>query len=155
MKYFVKIFVAILCIGVFSGCTLKEANNAPQKVVEDFFKYKNEKNVEKMLALTPYDAGPPSSMDDYFENLISIKVLKISEITNEELVNSFFISGRGSILSNISKEDLKIYEVEYQSEYKDDSVGVEESGIYSWDYYVGRDKESGEWLIVASGLHGT
>lgn len=119
-----------------------------QKVVENYFKYMNEKNKEKLLGnLTEWH----NNMIWGFENLDYIKILSIEEETNENQKKGYLYNGNGKI-NETKEENLKVYRVDYEVKYKKDGVGPQDSGKYTWWFDVIRKNSSSPWLIDDFGV---
>lgn len=119
-----------------------------QKIVENYFKYMNEKNKEKLLEnLTEWHNNTIWG----FENLDYIKILNIEEETNENQKNGYLYNGNGKI-NGTTEENLKVYRVEYEVKYKKDGVGPQDSGKYTWWFDVIRKSSSSPWLIDDFGV---
>lgn len=122
----------------------------PQKVVENYFKYKNEKDKDKLLTtLTELYKAPNVVWG--FENLDSIKILNIEEETEERIRRGYISNGRGSI-NGTTEDNLKVYKVKYEVKYKKDGIGPQDSGIYDWWYFVIRKDKESPWLIDDFGV---
>lgn len=120
----------------------------PQKVVENYFKYMNEKNKEKLLEnLTEWH----NNMIWGFENLDYIKIINIEEETNENQKKGYLYNGNGKI-NETKEENLKVYRVDYEVKYKKDGVGPQDSGKYTWWFFVIRKSSSSPWLIDDFGV---
>lgn len=159
MKLNLKLNFAIIIITmfIFVGCS-SESNNkegdskniSAQNVVENYFKYENEKNKEKLLT-TLTDHWKDSNVDWGFENLDSIKLLSIEEEKNKSVKEGYLKNGRGST-NGTTEDNIKVYKVKYEVKYKNDEVGPQESGTYDWWYYVIRKDENSPWLIDDMGV---
>lgn len=120
----------------------------PQKVVENYFKYMNEKNEEKLLEnLT--EGHKNTSWG--FENLEYIKIINIVEETDPTQKNGYLFNGAGKA-NGTTEENLKVYRVEYEVKYKKDGVGPQDSGKYTWWFDVIRKNSSSPWLIDDFGV---
>lgn len=151
---FISLFVVTLIILI--GCSTKtddkinSDNNSPQVVVENYFKYYNEKNKDGVIStLTGWHDAPNVVWD--FDNLESIRILNIEEEKNEDILNGYLMDGRGSV-NGASKENVKIYKVNYEVKYKTDGVGPQASGTYEWWYFLIREDENSPWLIDDMGV---
>lgn len=152
----VNIILIIITLIVFVGCS-KDSNrpidskgDSAQMVVENFFKYKNEKNKDKLLTTLTEHYNAPNVVWG-FDNLDSVKILKIEEEKNENAKESYLHNGRGSI-NGTTENNIEVYKVKYEIKYKNDGVGPQDSGIYDWWYFVIRKDENSPWLIDDMGV---
>lgn len=133
MRRIANILIVIMLL-VFTGCSKDQAqlsnsqklSPASEKVVENFYKYWNEKNSKAILyTLTErYDVSP---MDWEFGNLKSVKLDSIKEESNTELV--------------------VIYKVKFTLKNKKNGIGSMNSGKYTWSFTVIRKDKNSPWLI--------
>lgn len=120
----------------------------PQKVVENYFKYMNEKNKEKLLEnLTEWHNNTIWG----FENLEYIKIINIVEETDPTQKNGYLYNGNGKI-NGATEENLKVYRVDYEQKNKKDGIGPQDSGKYTWWFFVIRKSSSSPWLIDDFGV---
>lgn len=146
----------IITLIVLVGCS-KDSNRAidskgdsAQIVVENFFKYKNEKNKDKLLTTLTEHYNAPNVVWG-FDNLDSVKILKIEEEKSENVKDGYLHNGRGSI-NGITENNIKVYKVKYEIKYKNDGVGPQDSGTYDWWFFVIRKDENSPWLIDDMGV---
>jgi hypothetical protein len=140
------IVLIILLFAALVGCAKEErieaTNQDPQKVVEDYFTYNNEKNREK-VASTMSKRLHEQEFD--FDNLQGIKLLSIQEDKTEHVRNLYASNDVGK---EIKEENIKVYEVSYEVVYEDNMSSPQTSGTYGGKYFfVVREKEGAEWLI--------
>jgi Domain of unknown function (DUF4829) len=135
----------VLCLALV-GC-MKEGNAAnqdPQKVVENYFTYKNEKDKDKSLTMTTKAFA--ESNDDF--NIDNINEIKLLDIKEEEILHeeepAWYKDSR-------DKEDKQVFKVKYEVKYKDDNITPYPSGVYEWHYHVVREDEGEDWLIGGAG----
>lgn len=120
-----------------------------QIVVEDYFKYKNEKNKEKIYTtLTGHRKAPNTIWG--FDKLEHIKIIKLEEEKDQKHYESYLENGRGSI-NETTINNLKIFKVRYEVKYKDET-GPQESGTYDWWFFLIRKNETSPWLIDDFGV---
>ncbi|MEG1481743.1 DUF4829 domain-containing protein [Clostridium sp.] len=158
MKQYFKvsrfIILIVICI-IFIFCINKivsskeidtgTSNKNPEIVVENYFKYQNDKDKEKLLTtLTKWHNGPNVVWG--FENLKKINLESISEETDKAVIEGYITHGRG-MDNGTTLENLKVYNVKYDVKYKDDSEGPEKSGTYEKWFYVIRENKDAPWLI--------
>ncbi|APF27151.1 hypothetical protein NPD7_2148 [Clostridium sporogenes] len=136
-----------LCIGYFKERpynTQKQLLES-KKVVENYFKYYNEKNKEKILTtLTEVHDGP--NVEWGFENLEYIKLNSIKEEKDPKQNEAYMKYGRGTI-NGVKQENVIIYKVNYKVKYKKDEIEPQDSGSYeTWFTLIRKDKNS-PWVI--------
>lgn len=152
------ILVILFLVFVLTGCSTvrsqrtnyQEPNSQkqplePKQVVEDYFKYYNEKNRKEMLStLTEWHNAPNVVFG--FENLKYIKLNSISEDVAPSMKEGYIKYGRG-LVNGAKEENIIIYKIEYTVKYKKDGVGPQDSGKYTkWCTLIRKDKNS-PWLI--------
>ncbi|WP_190285327.1 DUF4829 domain-containing protein [Clostridium sp. JN-1] len=165
MKFkFILITLSILL--VFSGCTKKTENitnttthketstlnkskqsditasdlEAAKKVVEDYYIYRNEKNLDKMnstLTESSFCRSNESTVD-------YIKLINIVEDKNPKLKEEYINNGRGT-LNGAKAENIIIFRVDYDVKYS--GQASEPNGKNGcWATVIRKDKNS-PWLI--------
>jgi Domain of unknown function (DUF4829) len=114
-----------------------------QKVVEDYFKYMQEKKQEKLDALFYR-----KSHGDYgFSNLKEIKLLSIKENKRKISKESFVTHGNGQVYGT-KMSNVILYDVTYEVKFKDDNYGPLTSGTQADCFAIIRDdKKDSSWLI--------
>lgn len=141
---------------ILSGCskeTLKTKNAAtnstePKQVVENYYKYKNEKNKQGMLKTLTEGHDRPNVVWG-FESLEYIRIVNINEETDPTFKKGY-LSNKGSI-NRVKEENVKVYKVEYEVKYKQGAVVAEENGKHIWWYYLIRKDKDSPWLIDEMG----
>ena len=154
-----KIVIVILFLAfVFAGCSKVKTQGSnlqvktlePIQVVENYFKYYNEKNKKGILCtLTEWHNAPNVVWG--FENLDSMKIIDIQEEKSDVIRNGYLRNGRGSV-NNTTETNLKVYKVKYEVKYKKNGIGPQDSGTYDWWYFVIRRDEDSPWLIDDMGV---
>ncbi|GAA0084901.1 DUF4829 domain-containing protein [Clostridium sp. CTA-7] len=151
-----EIMVIIITFITLVGCS-KESNrtvdfkdDSAKTVVENYFKYKNEKNKDNLLTTLTERFNAPNVVWG-FENLDSTKIISIEEEKNEKIKEGYLNNGMGKI-NGTTENNLKIYKVRYEVKYKKDGVGPQDSGIYDWWYFLIRKDENSPWLIDDMGV---
>jgi len=146
----------IITLILLVGCS-SESNRATdtkgdsaQAVVENYFKYENEKNKDKLLTTLTEHFNAPNVVWG-FDNLESTKIINIEEEMDEKVKEGYLHNGRGSI-NGTTENNLKVYKVKYEVKYKNDEVSPQNSGIYDWWYFVIRKDENSPWLIDDMGV---
>lgn len=157
MKGNLKIFIiAIITIISLIGCskvsnkTINTEDDSPKKVIENYFKYKNEKNKDKLLTTLTDKYNSPNVFWG-FENLDSTKIISVEEEKDEKLKESYLVNGSGRV-NGATKNNIKIYKVKYDVKYKKDGVGPQDSGTYDWWFFLIREDENSQWLIDDMGV---
>ncbi|WP_238881704.1 DUF4829 domain-containing protein [Clostridium sp. YIM B02551] len=145
----IALFLVIVIGGyyVVQGLTSNSNKKSldPKQVVENYFKYRNEKNKKEILkTLTKWHDAPNTVWN--FENLYSIKIEDIKEENSENVRKGYLQNGRGSV-NNTTENNLKVYKVKYEVKYLKDGVGPQDSGVYDWWFFVIRENENSPWLI--------
>ncbi|MBN2557353.1 MAG: DUF4829 domain-containing protein [Clostridia bacterium] len=169
-------FVILFVSGVISitGCTLgkdfrstsgkpvdtivPETSNSGQveyrdpaaRVIELHFGYLNMEDSEKLLG-TLTSRWSENPVDWGFESRKSIKIVSISEVTDEVIREAYLVGGMGSI-NGTSGDNLKVYYVCFEAVYSTGFEGSDRTETEAWWYYVIRDNEESDWLIDDFGL---
>lgn len=151
-----NVMLIIITLILLVGCS-SESNRAidtkgdsAQTVVENYFKYENEKNKDKLLTTLTEHFNAPNVVWG-FDNLESTKIINIEEEMDEKVKEGYLHNGRGSI-NGITENNLKVYKVKYEVQYKNDGASPQNSGIYDWWYFVIRKDENSPWLIDDMGV---
>lgn len=148
----IAVFILFL-VFILSGCSTAKTQAAdsknqqlqPKQVIDNYFKYYNEKNREGVLS-TRTEVNKAPNVVFGFENLKYIKLISMSEDTNPKQKEAYMKYGRGSI-NGVKEENVIIYKVKYDVKYKKDGIGPQDSGIYiKWFTIIRKDKNS-PWLI--------
>ncbi|KOR24762.1 DUF4829 domain-containing protein [Clostridium sp. L74] len=155
MKKKIMVSIILICLVVCMGYFVERPYNAqnqslePQKVVENYFKYYNEKNKEKVLTtLTKWHDSPNVVWG--FEDLKCKKINTIKEEKDSRHKEAYIKYGRGTI-TGAKEENIIIYKVDYEVKYKKGTITPEESGSHqTWFTLIRRDKNS-PWLIDTIG----
>lgn len=145
-----KIIVLLLfLVIVFSGCSKvktqvtdsQKQQLQPNQVIDNYFRYYNEKNREGVLLTQTEVNNVPNTIFD-FENLKYIKLISMSEDTNPKQKEAYMKYGRGSI-NGVKEENVIIYKVKYDVKYKKNEIGPQDSGIYiKWFTIIRKDNNS-------------
>lgn len=120
------------------------------EVVEKYFKYSDEKN-EKGVLSTLTDRWNAPNIVWELGNLEYIDLNFIEEETDQKQYESYLKNGRGSI-NGTTMENLIVFKVMYEVEYKNDYVSSQESGMYEWWFFLIRKDENSPWLIDDMGV---
>ena len=126
----VILFLTFILVGCLKSQTQlynsQKLSLEPKQVVENYFKYRNEKNSKGILS-TLTEKYTKGNMIWKFGNLKSINLNSIVEESNTELV--------------------VIYRVKYELKNKKDGVSSQDSGNYIWSFTVIRKDKNSPWLI--------
>jgi len=150
------IIIIIITFITLAGCskesnsTINTEDDSAKTVVENYFKYENEKNKEKLLTTLTDRYNSPNVFWE-FENLDSTKIISIEEEKDEKLKENYLVSGSGRV-NGATKNNIKIYKVKFEVNYKKDGVGPIDSGIYDSRYFLIRKDENSSWLIDDMGV---
>lgn len=148
----ITVFILFL-VFILSGCSKvktqvtdsQKQQLQPNQVIDNYFRYYNEKNKEGVLStLTEVNKAPNIVFG--FENLKYIKLISMSEDINPKQKEAYMKYGRGSI-NGVKEENVIIYKVKYDVKYKKNGIGPQDSGIYiKWFTIIRKDNNS-PWLI--------
>lgn len=139
LKASLIVFVVIL-VSVFIGIRIY---NEPKTIIKDSIKYENDHNTEKLKKCYTARLGVPYKT---VENIKSKELISISLVTDEAPYDSYLNNGMDKD-SNLTKDRVKIYKVNYKVEYEDDNKSPEDSGEYSKNYIVIKDSSTESWKI--------
>ena len=113
---------------------------SPEEVVINYFKYRNEKNLN-LLKATVIDRHKRTNWE--LNTLDRVEILSIEEVVE------------GIVLSDYHAEeayDFKLFEVEYEISFKKETT--QRSGVHVWRYSVIKETEDSPWLIDYWGATG-
>lgn len=159
-----KIGLIILCLLiVLTGFMIQNPSNKkiqivylkPNEVIEKFFKYYNQKNLNGMNSLTTVNYHF-SKLNWEFDNLKYIKVSHIVEDTNQTNKEIYIRSRKKNQLIDMEKEkteleNVTIFKVSFEVKYKKDGIGPRDSGKYGYNYTLIRKNKNSPWLISSAG----
>jgi hypothetical protein len=147
-----RIVLVILFLAfVLTGCSIgktQEPNSQKQplqskQVVENYYKYYNEKNKEGVISTLTDQTNTKYVLD---ENIKYIKLNNIVEDVRPSPKEAYMKYGRG-LITGAKEENIIIYKVEYTVKYKKDRVAPQDSGkCTTWFTLIRKDKNS-FWLI--------
>lgn len=126
-----------------NGSVPISTNNSsqPKQVIENYFKFYNEKNRQGLLStLTGWH--DKSNVEFDFDNLVFIKPLSIGN-NDMTIVNAYLGCGRGSV-NGVKPNNVMAYKVTYVSLYR---KGPWPSGIQTESFTLIRENDNGPWLI--------
>lgn len=147
------ILIVLFLTYILTGCSLTDKKTnisnsdklTPKEVVENYFKYYNEKSNSGVFStLTKWHNTP--NMNFEFDNLKSIKLMDIAEDLDSKQKEAYMKHGRGSI-NGVKKENIKIYKVTFYVKLKKDGASALSSGLHAESFTVIRKNETSPWLI--------
>ncbi|MBU3142710.1 DUF4829 domain-containing protein [Clostridium sp. CF012] len=131
----------------------KEPLLKPKEVIEQFFKYYNQKNVQGINSLTAARSNSPAT-NWGFDNLEYIKLINIVEDTNQANKETH-IRSRMYIIDadkvKLELENIIIFKVDFEVKYKKEGVGPRDSGRDTYYYTLVRKDKNSPWLIDGYG----
>lgn len=147
------VFISILAVFFIAACSQQknakveaEVKDEAIKVIENLYKYRNERNIDEYINLLSYkdeiSDEDKKNMKDLWQNIDEIKIIKVERKSNQETSMKSLEKYK-----NINQENLRAYEVTYDIKFKDEKLGVIPSGKNSTLYYLLRGKDSSHWLI--------
>ncbi|MFT5875781.1 MAG: hypothetical protein ACI8WT_004778 [Clostridium sp.] len=148
---------------ILTGCTTQNSKDKkidvallkPKEVVEEFFKYYNQKNLEGMNTLT-IEKFHSSESSWEFDNLEYIKIINIIYDTNKTNKEVYLRQmKKGQIIDMDKKklelENVSIFNVDFEVKYKKEGVGPSDSGRDKYSYTLIRKDKNSPWLISSFG----
>lgn len=140
MKAFLKFILLFLILAgiILVGCTNdnSEEDYSAQIVVENYFKYKNDKNIDKLFT---------TLTDHWYEHMLwgldldSVNIIDIKE-ANKKVSKEWLNNRRGKV-SGTTLDNLKVYQVKFEASKE---MVVEQ---WEWYFFVIRRNEDSPWLI--------
>jgi hypothetical protein len=131
----------------------------PNKVIEAFFEYYNQKNLQGINSLNT-ERRHSSETNWGFDNLEYIKVINIVENNNqaekEIHIRKIIHANEKNYINDADKEKLElenviIFKVYFEVKYKKDGIGPSDSGRDTYDYVLIRKDKNSPWLIDGAG----
>jgi hypothetical protein len=119
----------------------------PEQVIQEHFKWKNEKDVEKTEKMLIEGRKGIVWM---FENLEYIKIISIREEKTDFWIKRQI---RWAKSNGLKLDNVKIYSVEFDVKYINDEVSISKSGKDRWHYYLIRKDKNSPWLIADWGVY--
>lgn len=159
-----KIGLTILCLlMILTGCTTQNSKDKnvqitlskPKIVIEEFYRYYNQKNLQGINLLTT-ERNHSSESSWGFDNLDYIKVINIVEDNNQANKESYIRSKKKGQIIDIEKEkseldNIIIFKVNFDVKYKEDGIGSSDSGRDNYNYILLRKDKNSPWLIDSFG----
>lgn len=139
------IFSLIILIGYGNKSISTNTNNSlqPKQVIENYFKFYNEKN-RQGLSTTLTKWHDQSNVDFGLDNLIFIKLVSIGS-NDMTTVNAYLGCGRGSV-NGVKPNNVVAYKVIYVSLYNK-WASPWPSGIQTESLTLIRESDNAPWLI--------
>ena len=137
------LFIILMGCGVKSISTNTNNSLQPKQVIENYFKYYNQKNRQGLLTtLTSWHDQPNVVFG--FKNLIFIKLVSIG---NDDMttVNAYLACGRGEI-NGVKPNNVVAYKVTYVSVYSK-ATPPWSSGIQTEYFTLIKESDNAPWLI--------
>lgn len=148
---------------ILTGCTTQNSKDKkidvallkPKEVIEGFFKYYNQKNLEGMNIFTT-EKYHFSESSWGFDNLEYIKVINIIEDTNQANKEIYLRQMKKGQIIDTEKEkseleNVTIFNVDFYVKYKEEGVGPSDSGPDKFSYTLIRKDKNTPWLISSFG----
>lgn len=98
---------------------VKVDTSTPRGVVQAYFAYINERDIDKVKSLYTDRNKQPNVVWQSLKSLEYAKVISIKEITDKKIREGYSVYGPGS-LTNVKDENFVMYRVEYKE--KTDSI---------------------------------
>lgn len=140
----ISLFVfTLMRFGIESVPINTNNSSQPKQVIENYFKFYNEKNRQGLLTtLTKWH--DQSNVDFGFDNLIFVKLVSIG---NDDLttVNAYLGCGRGAV-NGVKPNNVVAYKVTYVSLYSK-WASPWPSGIQTEGFTLIRESDNASWLI--------
>lgn len=127
----------------------KEPLLKPKEVIEQYFKYYNQKNLQGLNSLTA-ERSNSSETNWGFDNLEYIKLINIVEDTNQANKETHIHSRMYVIDADKVKlelENIIIFKVDFEVKYKKEGIGPRDSGRDTYYYILIRKDKNSPWLI--------
>ncbi|RDY28345.1 DUF4829 domain-containing protein [Romboutsia weinsteinii] len=118
-----------------------KSHNYPEKVIYEYFEYKNEKDIESISKLL-YNPQDISYIQLEINNLNNISLISVIEEKDESLITAYT-----KYNNEFSERNVKIYKVKYQVSYNSDSSRYDQSGIYESWCFLTKNNSNSKWYI--------
>ena len=140
MIFFILAILFILCSALFI-----KTFNTTERVIENHIKYTDMHNIKK-LSRTITDEIDNNYLK-YIDNIETMRLISMELHTEDNYYNIYLNGGKGSLRKDLSRDDVKIYTVDYYIKYKDDNKSVEGSGEHSKIYTLIKEEDTNRWII--------
>lgn len=132
---------------IIDESNIYEESDEVENVIKNSFKYRNEHDLDKTLELY-IDRYKDS--DFRLDNLESIEIIELKLLTDKsqyrQYINNIILNE-----SDLKIKAIKIYEVKYYVEYKDETLEPNDSGEIMKQYCLIKLQDSDKWLIHGVG----
>ena len=152
------ILIAILILSSFIILKYINKTESPQQVVENFYKYLDEKNASKVQKYLI--DGKKDYFNHTLENLVSIKIINITESLISSNKDEYASNMKDGYIQQVHKykeiaidpNNVEIFKVEESVKYKDDTKEPLASGNHELYYILTRKDTNSQWLIADWGF---
>ena len=144
MKKLLSILIVISMVMVLVSCTDKKVDNptgmTPEETVQKYFDYWQEKNPAGMDSLV-YEKmqGAEAGLDQ----LNSVELTACQERTEKENWNDLWYE---------NPYDYTCVDVSFTIDYQNGGAAGFSNGRYNWQYYLVKESENSDWIIVMWGV---
>ncbi|MBS5938603.1 DUF4829 domain-containing protein [Clostridium sartagoforme] len=140
-----KIIIIFFIFIILGGVIFIKSFNTPEKVIKNHIKYKNTHNIKKLSSTITDEIS--DNYIEYVDNIETIKLINMELQVDSNFYNIYINGGKGRLRKDLSRDDIKIYTVNYYIKYKDDNKSVKGSGKHSTNYILIKEKSSNKWII--------
>ena len=141
------LFLTLMGCGIKSVPTNTNNSLQPKQVIENYFKYYNEKNRQGLLSTLTSRHDQPNVVFG-FENLKSIKLVSI-ENDDMNMTDSYLKYGGGKV-NGVKENNVVSYKVTYESVYSKDTSPWS-SGKQTEYFTLIKESNNATWLIDDAG----
>lgn len=130
-----------LLIFILCGCSTAVSKRlSAGETVQYYFEQFNQKNQKQMeLVVNEEQRGVGYDLD----NLIAVKLISMEEEKDAVDFNSAWYDGQ--------PEEIAMVRVTFDIEYKNGGGAGFDNGSYQWNYYLVKENEDSDWVIVMWG----
>lgn len=123
------------------------SQNKPEMVIKNCIKYEDRQNINKLTSCFSDNYRLSDESIESIKNVANMKLIDLKLVNNESIYNAYIHNGRGTLIDNLSRDDVRIYNVKYYIKYKDDTKSVDGSGEYSKMYFLIKESNTQKWKI--------
>lgn len=149
------VFIILLLVFSLVGCSMVKTQESvsqggdsqkqllgPKQVVENYFKYFSEKNLQGVNSTRTQW----SQITEVSKDIKYIKLISITEDTRASVKEDYIKYGHG-IITGATEENIRVFKIEYTMKYKIGAICTQDSDKYlKWCVLIRKDKNS-PWLI--------
>ncbi|MEG0844510.1 MAG: DUF4829 domain-containing protein [Romboutsia sp.] len=132
---------------IIEETNIKELSAEAEQIIKNSFLYSNQHDLDKVLQCY---VDRYKDFNFGLNNLEYMEMKCLTLITDElryrQYINNIFLNEQ-----NLEIKEIKIYEVKYDIEYKNDSIEPTDSGETTKEYILIKIKDSNNWLIHSIG----